>query len=245
LDEGRFGQEERFSTMFAQQVSYSAAFLAGLLSFFSPCILPLVPAYFTFITGFSLDELTAEGSGRLRAKVMTSTVAFVLGFSLVFILLGATASYLGGLFFRYQDVIRIVGGALIIVFGVHISGLYRLKVLDFEKRMHLSQKPAFALGTFLVGMAFGAGWSPCVGPFLGSILTLAAGQNTVYNGIGLLAVYSAGLAIPFLILSAFVHLLLTLVRRTARYMGWINRIAGGILIVVGLLLVFDQLNFVS
>jgi cytochrome c-type biogenesis protein len=228
--------------MFAESVSFSAAFVAGLLSFVSPCVLPLVPAYFTFITGYSLEELTEDDSAGMRAKVILSTAAFVVGFSLVFVLLGATASLVGSLFTRYQDTIRVLGGLVIILLGVHVSGLRRLKFLDFEKRLHPHRKPVHFLGTVLVGMAFGAGWSPCVGPFLGSILAIAAGQDTVGQGMGLLAVYSAGLAVPFMIISVFVHFLLSWVRRGTRILKYVNVTAGGLLVLVGVLLVADKLN---
>ena len=230
--------------MLTQSVSFSAAFAAGLLSFFSPCVLPLVPAYFTFITGYSLDELTQGDSRRLRARVVLSTAAFVLGFSLVFIAFGATATLLGGLMNRYQDAVRIGGGVLVILFGLHVSGLFRLGFLDFEKRVHLNRKPVHALGAVLVGMAFGAGWSPCVGPFLGSILAIAAGQDTVGQGMALLAVYSAGLAIPFFALSAFIHLILNFVRRGARALRWINAGAGAVLVAVGVLLIADKMRII-
>jgi cytochrome c-type biogenesis protein len=219
--------------------------MAGLLSFLSPCVLPLIPAYFTFITGYSLEELTEGGPQGMRFKVILSTVNFILGFSLVFITLGATASLLGQGLMQYQHVIRIAGGIIIIVFGLHISGIFRLKFLEFEKRVHMATKPAHFLGTFLVGMAFGAGWSPCVGPFLGSILAIAASEQMVWKGVLLLSIYSAGLAIPFLFISAFIHLILSVVRRGTRMMKYINAVAGALLIVVGVLLVVDKLTFLS
>ena len=228
--------------MFAESVSFSAAFVAGLLSFVSPCILPLIPAYFTFITGYSLEQLTEDDSAGMRTKVILSTAAFVVGFSLVFVFLGATASLVGVLFTKYQDTLRIIGGVVIILLGIHVSGILRLKFLDFEKRLHLHHKPVHFLGTVVVGMAFGAGWSPCVGPFLGSILAIAATQETVAQGMGLLAVYSAGLAIPFMLISIFVHFILTLVRRGTRVMRYVNVVAGVLLVLVGVLLVADKLN---
>jgi cytochrome c-type biogenesis protein len=231
--------------MFGVNVSYSASFAAGMASFFSPCILPLIPAYFTFITGYSLDELTGDDTRKIRYKVFTSTLSFVLGFSLVFILLGATASFLGALIYQHQNILRIGGGVVIIILGLHLSGLFRIKYLDVEKRLHLKSKPVHFLGAFIVGMAFAAGWSPCVGPFLGSILTLAAGQDTVSRGIILLAIYSLGLAIPFLVISLFVHLVLRLVRRGVKVMRYINAGAGILLVVVGVLLLTNQINFIN
>jgi cytochrome c-type biogenesis protein len=228
-----------------ESISYGAALVAGLLSFFSPCILPLVPAYFTFITGFSLEELTGDQRRGVRAAVVRSTVAYVLGFSVVFILLGASASLFGSLAFAYQDTIRFAGGALIIVFGIHLTGFWRIKWLDFEKRVHLDRKPMHLLGTFLVGMAFGAGWSPCIGPLLGSILIVAGNQETVGQGIVLLSLYAAGLAIPFLTLSVFINLLLVFVRKVTPVIRYLNIAAGILLIIIGLLLLTNRLYWIS
>ena len=202
--------------MFTEAVSFPAAFLAGFLSFLSPCVLPLIPAYFTFITGFSLEELTENRHSEIRKKVVFSTVSFVCGFSLVFILMGASASYLGGLIYNYRETIRIIGGILIILMGVHLTGIIRIPGLDVEKRIHMDKKPLHFLGIFIIGMAFGAGWSPCIGPLLGSILIIAGSQETVRQGIVLLAIYSAGLALPFIIMSVFIHLLLMVIKKASR-----------------------------
>jgi cytochrome c-type biogenesis protein len=226
--------------MLDETITYPAAFAAGLLSFFSPCILPLIPAYFTFITGLSLEELTSSESNRLRRRVITATVAFGVGFSLIFILLGASASFLGGLASRYHQPIRVVGGLLIIVFGLHLTGLWRLSFLEVEKRVHIREKPTHVLGTVLVGMAFGAGWSPCIGPMLGSILILAGSEESVLEGIGLLTVYSAGLWIPFLVMSVFINLILVFLQRTRRVLQYINVAAGTLLIGLGIALILDR-----
>ena len=226
--------------MLDETITYPAAFAAGLLSFFSPCILPLIPAYFTFITGFSLEELTGEQVGSIRRKVIVATMAFGLGFSLIFILLGASASFLGGLATRYHQVVRVAGGLLIMVFGFHLTGLLRLPFLEVEKRVQLREKPTHILGTVVVGMAFGAGWSPCIGPMLGSILILAGSEESVLEGIGLLTVYSAGLWIPFLLMSVFINLMLVFLKRTRRFMQFVNVAAGVLLIGLGLALVFDR-----
>ena len=226
--------------MLDETITYPAAFAAGLLSFFSPCILPLIPAYFTFITGFSLEELTGEQVGNIRRKVIVATMAFGLGFSLIFILLGASASLLGGLATRYHQVVRVAGGLLIIVFGLHLTGLFRLSFLEVEKRVQLREKPTHILGTVLVGMAFGAGWSPCIGPMLGSILILAGSEESVLEGIGLLTVYSAGLWIPFLLMSVFINMMLVFLKKARRLMQFVNVAAGVLLIGLGLALVFDR-----
>ena len=227
--------------MFTQTVSYHLAFLEGLASFFTPCVLPLIPAYFTFITGFSLEDLTENLDSKIRAKVIVSTLAYVLGFSSVFILMGASASYLGGYIFQYKDIILRVGGVIIILFGIHLTGIFRIRQLDFEKRLHFKKKPMRFFGTFIVGMAFAAGWSPCIGPLLGSILVIASSQESVSQGMVLLAIYSLGLALPFIIISVFINFLLVFIKKATKYLKYFNPVAGGLLIAVGLLLVTHKL----
>jgi cytochrome c-type biogenesis protein len=222
--------------MFTQTISISAAFLAGLLSFLSPCVLPLIPAYFTFITGFSLDELTSGESARIRRKVIVSTLSFVLGFTLLFILLGASASYLGGFIAKYRHIIEMAGGAVIILLGLHLIGWLPIPGLQVEKRVHLKEKPMHLAGTFIAGMAFAAGWSPCIGPMLGSILIVASSKETVWQGVGLLSVYAAGLAVPFLLISVFINFLLGFIRRASRLIRYVNTAAGALLLLVGIFL---------
>ena len=231
--------------MFTESITYPAALFAGLLSFFSPCILPLIPAYFTFITGLSLDELASARDTGVRAQVVRATLSYVLGFSLVFVLMGASASFIGGAIFQYRDWIRIIGGLLIILFGLHLTGLMRFRPLEFERRLHIQKKPLHFLGTFFVGMAFGAGWSPCIGPLLGSILIVAGNQDTVADGIGLLSVYAAGLAIPFLVLAVCVNSLLGFIKKVSWSIKYINMTAGVLLLILGLLLVTDKMNLIS
>jgi len=236
---------ETIGNMFTESISYPAALFAGLLSFFSPCILPLIPAYFTFITGLSLDELTNDTSLQMRARVIRATLSYVLGFSVVFILMGATASYLGQAIFHYLDWIRIVGGTLIIIFGIHMLGFFRIRALEFEKRLEMRKKPLHFFGTFFVGMAFAAGWSPCIGPILGSILIMAGNHETVSSGIGLLSVYSIGLAVPFLILSVCINSMLSLIKKASWSIKYINMTAGVLLLVLGVLLVTDKLSLIT
>ena len=231
--------------MFAETVTYPAAFLAGVLSFFSPCILPLIPGYFTFITGYSLEDLTGGAIAGIRKQVFISTLAFVLGFSVVFILLGASASFVGSVLFRYRDGIRIIGGLIIVIFGIHLTGLVRIPLLNFEKRIQLERKPIHFLGTVVVGMAFGAGWSPCIGPLLGSILVIAGGKETVREGMVLLGIYSAGLAVPFVIISVFINFVLVFIKKTTWSLKYLNWAAGILLIVLGLILMTDQLNLIA
>jgi cytochrome c-type biogenesis protein len=229
--------------MFTQTISYSAAFLAGLLSFMMPCVFPLIPAYFTFITGYSLDELTQDASAQIRKKVFISTLAFVSGFSVLFIALGALAASFGGLFDQHKDIIRIIGGIIIIILGIHLTGLFRIKFLEVDKRVHLQKKPLHFFGTFIVGMAFGAGWSSCTGPMLGSILAMAATQETIWQGMLLLSLYTFGLALPFLIISFFINYLLEFMRRASKALRYMNAIAGVLLIFVGIFLLgFNYFN---
>lgn len=230
--------------MLHSEISYHAAFFAGLLSFLSPCILPLIPAYFTFITGFSLEELINESSGRIRTKVVISTLFFVGGFSLVFILLGASASLLGGLIHAYSSHIRIVGGIVIIILGIHLTGVIRIRFLEVEKRIQIN-KPLHIFGTFVIGMAFGAGWTPCIGPLLGSVLIIAGNQDTVAQGVALLSMYAVGLALPFIVLSFFVNYVIVFIKRAVKFMRYFNYAAGILLIILGIFLVTNKLMWVT
>jgi len=230
--------------VFTETITYPAALFAGLLSFFSPCILPLIPAYFSFITGLSLDELT-EDKKETRRKVILSTLFYVAGFSFIFILFGASASFLGGVVSQYSWVIRYLGGGIILIFGLHLLGLINIKGFNFEKRIHVKEKPLHLMGTFVIGMAFGAGWSPCIGPMLGSILIVAGNQDTITKGIFLLSVYSAGLAIPFLLMSFFINSILEIMKRATKFIGVFNKISGILLILIGLLLIFDKFRLLG
>jgi len=230
--------------VFNENLTYSAALVAGLLSFFSPCVLPLIPAYFSFITGLSLDELT-ENKAETRRKVILSTLFYVAGFSFIFILFGASASFLGGIASQYSWIVRYLGGGIVIVFGLHLLGIINIKGFHFEKRLHVKEKPLHLMGTFVIGMAFGAGWSPCIGPLLGSILIVAGNQDTVLKGVLLLAVYSAGLALPFLVLSFFIQSLLSIMKRATKLIGIINKVSGVLLIIIGLLLIFDKFKLLA
>ncbi len=230
--------------MFGETVSYNAAFLAGLLSFFSPCILPLIPAYFTFITGLSLDELT-ETAKETRRKVIVSTLAYVAGFSFVFIMMGASASFFGSLIQQYSSIVRYVGGAIIIIFALHLLGILNIKKLNFEKKFHVKETPLHLFGTFAVGMAFGAGWSPCIGPILGSILIVASNQETIFNGMLLLAFYSLGIAVPFILISIFITKMVETIKRATKFIIYINKATGIFLLIVGILLITDKFKLLA
>lgn len=211
------------------------AFLAGLLSFLSPCVLPLVPSYIGFLTGMTLPEMT----GRRRIALLHA-VLFVAGFSLIFILLGASATALGGALKYYQVWIARVGGLLVILFGLLCLGVVKAGFLEQERRLQLQHKPVGYLGSVLVGMAFGAGWTPCIGPVLGAILSLAATSDSVPRGMLLLGVYSAGLAVPFLLAAVAVESFLEWFQRFRRYLPWVMRVSGVLLIFVGILMATGQ-----
>lgn len=211
------------------------AFAGGLLSFLSPCVLPLVPSYLGFVTGFTFDELT----NRRRVAMLHATL-FVLGFTLVFMLFGASATALGRLLKYYDVWFQRVGGVLIILFGLYCLGVIKLRMLDQEARLHLDRKPMGYLGSVLVGMTFAAGWTPCIGPILGGILGLAATEAELSRGMVLLAAYSLGLAVPFLIAAFAVETFLGWFQRFRRHMRWVQRVSGVLLVAVGLLMVTGE-----
>lgn len=217
------------------ELSLLVALVAGVLSFLSPCVLPLVPSYLGFITGLGAEELTS----RRRLALLHATL-FVGGFTLVFLLLGAGATALGRSLRFHQDSIARAGGVLIIVFGLYLAGLIRLPWLATERRVQLQTKPLGYLGTVLVGVAFGAGWTPCIGPVLGGILGLAAAEASLGRGMLLLGAYSAGLAVPFLVAALAVDRFLGWFQRFRRFLPWVQRASGVLLIVVGVLLVTGQ-----
>jgi cytochrome c-type biogenesis protein len=219
-------------------LSAAVAFSGGLFSFLSPCVLPLFPSYLSFVTGMSLEELQqADRPGAGRRRVLAHSIAFVLGFSMVFMSLGASFSVLGQALADYRDPIRQIGGALIVVFGLFVAGWLPVTWLGRYRQLQLRSKPAGLLGSWLVGVTFAVGWTPCVGPILGAILTLAGTSETVGAGVGLLAAYSAGLAVPFLLSSLGLGVFLTSYRRFRPWMPAVERTAGVLLVMVGLLVV--------
>ena len=225
-----------------ESVGLLVALGGGVMSFLSPCVLPLVPSYLSFVTGMSLEDLQ-EGVDR-KATFMHSLL-FVVGFSIIFITLGASASFLGS-FLRYYEVwIARVGGLVIIVLGLHLTGVLRIAPLMRERRVHVNDKPAGYLGTIGVGAAFGAGWTPCIGPVLGAILTLAGTQETVWAGVSLLSVYSLGLAIPFLISALALDLFLSAFSRFRRFLPLVEKAAGVMLVIMGLLLMTGAFTILS
>jgi len=215
----------------------------GLVSFASPCILPLIPSYVSYITGISYDELVSPESRKRNMNVtILHSVAFVAGFSLIFVLLGATASFAGNVLSQHLDTIRVVGGILIIVMGVFVMDVVKIPFLQQEAKLKLKTRPAGYVGTMLVGMIFGAGWTPCTGPFLGSVLTLAMGTDTLGRGMVLLAFYSLGLGIPFILSAIAISAFLSSFNKLKKYLKPIKITSGAILIVMGVLLVMDKMT---
>lgn len=218
-------------------VTLIAAFGAGLLSFVSPCVLPLVPPYLGFLTGASIEELTGEEMSHLAAKRRAAEVAlaFILGFTCVFVALGATASVFGQLLRQWSEVLGMVAGAFIIVMGLHFLGLFRVALFYREARFHDFRVRAGLGGAFLLGLAFAFGWTPCIGPVLATILSVAGSRDTVGDGALLLAVYSLGLGVPFLIAALFAARFVLFMRRFRRHFPLVERAMGGVLVLTGAL----------
>ena len=227
------------------EVSFITAFLAGIISFVSPCVLPLVPGYLSFMSGVSIDDIKGQGKKGVLKKVTLNTIFFVLGFSLVFIAFGATATALGQFLGQNKTLISRIAGILVIVFGLHFMGVFRIKWLLYEKRLEAQTKGAGYLSSFLIGFAFAFGWTPCIGPILAGILTLASAQESVWQGVLLLAVYSAGLGIPFLITGLAFNSFLSVSSRIKRHFRVVEAIGGGLLVIVGLLLVTNSFGLLS
>jgi cytochrome c-type biogenesis protein len=225
------------------EVSFPLAFAAGVLSFLSPCVLPLFPSYVSFITGVSFEKLTSEEDRkRVRFLTITNSLAFIFGFSAVFIALGASSSLIGQWLFEYQDWIRIGGGILVIIFGLFISGILKLDFLMKEKKFHLHGRPAGYIGAVLIGMTFAAGWTPCIGPILGTILLYAATKGSTAYGLKLLSVYSLGLALPFFIAALAINTFLSYTKVIYRFMRPIMLLSGLLLIVFGIMLLMNKVR---
>ncbi|MCK5681575.1 cytochrome c biogenesis protein CcdA [bacterium] len=227
------------------QVSLLIAFMAGILSFISPCVLPLIPSYLTYITGISFDDLVDNRSKSVRRRTLFHSLFFILGFTLVFVALGASATYVGNFFQENQELIRRAGGVIVILLGIHITGVIKLNLLEREKRFEFKNKPLGYLGSVLVGVAFAAGWTPCIGPILASILLYASTSENVGSGIILLVAYSLGLGLPFLVSALAFNSFLTYFSRFNRYLRVVSIVSGIFLIIIGLLLVFDYLSILS
>jgi cytochrome c-type biogenesis protein len=218
-----------------QSVGVAVAFSAGLFSFLSPCVLPLFPSYLSFITGMSVSDLTTELAPAARRRVLLHSLVFIGGFSLVFVALGATFSAAGQVLVSYRSWIQRVGGVLIVLFGLYIAGVFRLGFFGRTVQWQIREKPAGYLGTLLVGVTFAVGWTPCVGPILGAILSLAGTAETVQRGVGLLVAYSAGLGVPFLLSALALGSFLRFFKRYRPFIPIVERAAGALLVIVGVL----------
>jgi len=227
-------------------VSLLLAGSAGLLSFLSPCVLPLVPSYLAFVAGASsLGDLRGRPGRAVRRALVVNALGFVVGFSLVFIAMGAAVTVLGAWLISYRGLVQKIGGGLIVLFGLYLLGILRIPFLMRQVRLPLSRKPAGVLGSVAVGVTFGAGWTPCVGPVLGSILTLAGTTQTPGDGVLLLAAYAAGLAVPFLVSALAVDQFLAFFSRFRHFLPVVDRVAGLLLVGVGVLLVLNYMTLLN
>ncbi len=213
------------------------AFVGGILSFFAPCVLPLVPSFLIYISGCSIKSYSDLSDAKTKHRVFLHTIAFIVGFSVVFMSLGVSSSFLGNVFSRYETWIMRVGGLVLVVMGINMLGLVKIPFLNQEKMLHLNEKPVGFLGSFLVGVTFSLGWTPCIGPVLASILLIASAGGSAFAGVRLLALYSLGLAIPFCVAALLVTRLMGLMRRYGHIVKHSSMVLGGLLIVIGILLI--------
>ena len=224
------------------EITILGVFFAGLISFASPCVLPLVPPYLTYLAGVSIDEITREtdkiAKAAIRRRAFANAILFVLGFACVFISLGAGASRIGLFVRQWQSELAVVAGIIIILMGLHFLGVFRIGLLYREARINLSDDAVRAAGrggSFLMGLAFAFGWTPCIGPVLGAVLGVASARDSVLEGAGLLAVYSAGLGVPFILAAFFAEPFLRLLGRFKRHLGTVEKVMGGMLVLTGIL----------
>lgn len=233
-------------TQTVPQISLIAAFSAGLLSFVSPCVLPLVPSYISYITGLSVEQLTnSTERAKFKKAIVLNSLLFIAGFSSVFIAFGASASFLGQVLITYQDSVRRVGGILIIVFGLYLLGILNLNFLNREHRFQFRNRPAGYLGSFVIGVAFAAGWTPCVGPVLGSILLYASTTDSLLNGVVLLTFYSVGLGLPLFVTALGVDRFLAYFKEMRAYLWGVSTVSGVLLIAVGVMIYANSLTMVT
>ena len=235
-----------------ENVTLLAAFGAGLLSFISPCVLPLIPGYLSYVSGLSLDDLRA-GTGATtsiaqpdaRRRVIVASLAFILGFSLVFVSLGASASLIGQFLMSRLTVLGKVAGAIIIVFGLHTMGVFRIEWLYQDKRVQSNRRPAGFVGATLVGIAFAFGWTPCIGPILAGILAIAAAQDTVGDGVRLLLAYSLGLGVPFFATALAINRFFAAFAKIRRYYHAIEVVSGSLLVIIGVLIFTNRFTIIA
>jgi cytochrome c-type biogenesis protein len=227
-------------------ISVGAAFLAGLLSFVSPCVLPIVPPYLCYLAGVSVDELKGDAATAATSRrIIMSSVAFVLGFSTVFVALGATASVVGKSIAQHFDTLAVIAGVIIIIMGLHFLGVFRIGLLFREARVQVERKPPGLVGAYVIGLAFAFGWTPCVGPVLAAILFVAGTSDTVLRGSLLLLVYALGIGLPFILAAAFASRFLGWASRFRKHMGTVEKIMGGFLVLTGILFITGQMSAIS
>jgi cytochrome c-type biogenesis protein len=227
-------------------VNIFVAFAAGIFSFISPCVLPLIPSYLSFVSGVSLEDMRHEQTRkRVRGRIVLNSVAFILGFSLVFISLGISASFLGSLFLGYRNIIRIAGGLFILLVGLYLVGLFKIPGLERYLQFNLKDKPAGYLGSVVVGITFAVAWTPCVGPILGAILALAGTSGEIGRGTLLLSTYAAGLALPFFLSAVAINSFFQFSQFFRRYIAAFHVAGGILLIIVGLLLLTDYMTMLN
>ncbi|MDA2910387.1 cytochrome c biogenesis protein CcdA [Nitrospiraceae bacterium AH_259_D15_M11_P09] len=227
-------------------ISLFAAFSAGLLSFVSPCVLPLVPSYVSYISGLTVEQLAdTTQRQRFRKAIILNSLLFIAGFSVVFIAFGASASLIGQMLITYQDYIRKIGGVLIVIFGLYLLGVLNMGFLTTEKRYHFRHRPAGYAGSFLIGVAFAAGWTPCVGPVLGTILLYASTSDALANGVALLTAYSLGLGLPLFLTALGVDRFLTYFKQVRGYLWGVSAVSGVLLVVVGVMLYANSLTLLT
>ncbi|MBI5789518.1 MAG: cytochrome c biogenesis protein CcdA [Candidatus Schekmanbacteria bacterium] len=227
-------------------VTWLIAFTAGLITFFSPCVLPLIPGYISFITGISIDDLQSQGNRKeLVFKAGINSLFFVLGFSAIFIALGASATSLGVFLLKRMQIFSKLAGIIIILFGLHMAHLLPIKFLYYEKRIQMNKKPLGLLGSLLGGMAFGFGWTPCIGPSLASILAYASVQETVHQGIWLLSSYSLGLGLPFILTALSINTFIATFNKVKKHLGLVEKLGGILLIIIGLLILTGNFTVIN
>jgi len=227
-----------------EEISYGYVLLAGLLSFLSPCVLPIVPGYLCFIAGTSLDKVLDDNS-TIRVNIFKYALSFVFGFSTVFILLGASATILSSFLYEYIEILRIVGGIIIIIFGIHFTQIIQIPFLNSDTRFQLQNYRPGLVGSYIIGLSFAFGWTPCIGPILGSVLSIAASSETVSTGIILLMIYSAGLGIPFLLAAYGIGGFLKFLSKIRNYIRTIEIFTGLLLILFGFLILTNRIQEIA
>ena len=224
-----------------EEISYFYVLLAGLLSFLSPCVLPIVPGYLCFIAGTSLDK-ALDNQETLRSNTFKYSISFVFGFSSIFVLMGASATYLSSLLYEYFDYLRIIGGIIIIIFGIHFTQIIQFSFLNSDTRIQINNYKPGLVGSFIVGLSFAFGWTPCIGPILGSVLSVAASSETISEGTFLLILYSAGLGIPFILAAYGIGTFLKFLSRIRKHIRTIEIFTGLLLILFGILILTNRIQ---